>query len=521
MAFDINNQYTGKLFGQDRIGHTTPDLELSDPLRPWIPVPYPAPYLPALRQDQGHPKLASVVLSSHALVGLDKSGAIVPAGLFCGKTPAGSNQWCIVQYTSTSADQFTIDPRTGTNITPGTHVVFAAPADANPGNVTLTNGSIVTVTWADLNWAWSCNLFPSLTAGSTASTTTTRVPVSPVIVASTSAAPSTATWTLGGTTDTVYGQISFSLGVSGTVVTANLGSSTGEGNSTGATLANAVIAINNALSAASISTMHASTGSGTLIITGTVDTSAPANGTYTLAVTSDVDDLGTASTLIPYSYGVVRPVGVAIRNTFQYVGGVVVLDKSLNGGILYRLEGLVPTGFQVNNYMHEMGTAIQTQFVLRVPWIGATPNTLQTDANTDGIQGYYQSEGRTYTHYTGNPQPGAGVTFSIQQGDAGNYSDFSATTNSPVDLIGRIIGVMNMIHKVGYSNRIKTLWDPARMVGPMTDPNPASIMMGGSATGGLPYDLNLTTDGIYKASLIQGTQARAEYGTYVLVRVNL
>jgi hypothetical protein len=55
----------------------------------------------------------------------------------------------------------------------------------------------------------------------------------------------------------------------------------------------------------------------------------------------------------------------------------------------------------------------------------------------------------------------------------------------------------------------------------MTDPNPAAIMMGGSATAGLPYDLNLTTDGIYKASQLQKTQARAEYGTYVLVRVLL
>ena len=46
MPVDLNNQYTGKLFGQDRIGQTTPDLELSEPLKPWLPVPYPAPYLP-------------------------------------------------------------------------------------------------------------------------------------------------------------------------------------------------------------------------------------------------------------------------------------------------------------------------------------------------------------------------------------------------------------------------------------------------------------------------------------------
>jgi hypothetical protein len=91
---------------------------------------------------------------------------------------------------------------------------------------------------------------------------------------------------------------------------------------------------------------------------------------------------------------------------------VSIIDKSLAGGILYRLEGLNPIGFQVMNYMHEMGTAIQTQYVLKVPWIGATPNTLQQDATTDGIQGYVQGYGRTFAHFTGLPTTGAGVTFS-------------------------------------------------------------------------------------------------------------
>ena len=124
MPVDLNNQYTGKLFGQDRIGQTTPDLELSEPLKPWLPVPYPAPYLPGLRQDQGHPKLASVVLSSQHLIGQDKSGALVPSGLQCGKTPAGSNVWCIIQWGAGSIDQFTIDPRTGNAVTPGDHCVW-------------------------------------------------------------------------------------------------------------------------------------------------------------------------------------------------------------------------------------------------------------------------------------------------------------------------------------------------------------------------------------------------------------
>jgi hypothetical protein len=400
MAFDVNNQYTGKMFGNDRWpGHTTPDLEASEPIRPWLPVPYPAPYLPALRQDAGHPKLASVVLSSQHLVGQDKSGALVPAGLFCGVTPGASNKYCILQYSSGLADEFTVDPRTGGPVTPGDHVLLAAPSDAAPGNITLPNGTVVVISQPDIDFAHACNLFPAVQSGTTPT--------------------------------------------------------------------------------------------------------------------------GVAGAPVAYSFGVARPIGVAVRNVLQYIGGVKVLDTTLVGGILYRLEGMVPTGFQVNNYMHEMGTAIQTQYVLRVPWIGATPGTLQGFATTDNIRGYVQGYGRSFAHYTGAPQVGNGVTFSQQTGDCGNYSDFDATKNTPVDLIGRIIGVLNMIQKVGYSNRIKTLWDPSRMVGPTNNPNPASIMMGGSATGGIPYDLSLTTDGIYKASLIQKTAARPEYGTYVLVRVNL
>ena len=84
---DVNGQYYGQLYGQDRIGQTTPDLESSEWLRPWLPIAYPAPYLPTLRQDQGHPKLASIVIGAHQIVGQDKNGGLVPAGLFCGTQP--------------------------------------------------------------------------------------------------------------------------------------------------------------------------------------------------------------------------------------------------------------------------------------------------------------------------------------------------------------------------------------------------------------------------------------------------
>lgn len=378
MSIDQNGQYRGRMFGKDRQGHTTPDLEASGYITPWLPCPYPAPYLPTLRQDQGHPVLASLAFSSQMLVGQDKSGALVPAGLRSGPTGNGSGIWCILKYSSGNADEFVIDPRTGNNVTPGSHVVLACPTDAVAGNVTLEDGTVVAVSSADITFALACTLFPT---------------------------------------------------------------------------------------------------------------------------------------------GVARPIGVVQRNVLQYIGGVTVF--STTGGITYRLDGNVPIKFQMLNFMYEMGTAIRTQYMLRVPWIGATPSTLTTLATTDGVQGFSQGYGRTFTHYTGTPVVGGGVTFSTALGDAGNYSDFDPSKNSPVDLIGRIHGVVNAINKIGYANRVKTLFDPSRMGGPIADPNPVSIMMGGSATAGLPYELSLPTDGIYKAAKMQNKPIHPEYGTFVLVRVNL
>src|SRR5208337_1271614 len=88
MSFDVNNNYRGTLYGRDRLGYTTPDADASEPLRPFLPVPYPAPWLPGRRLDEGHPVGAQVVISSHQLVGLDKSGALIPAGLLGGSQGA-------------------------------------------------------------------------------------------------------------------------------------------------------------------------------------------------------------------------------------------------------------------------------------------------------------------------------------------------------------------------------------------------------------------------------------------------
>lgn len=382
MAFDINNQYTGNLFGRDRIGHTTPDAEATEVLRPWLPVPYPAPYLPAIRQDQGHPVLANVVLSSQQIVGQDKSGAFVPAGLFCGTQGSASSggEYCVLKYGSSDVG-FAYNAITGNLVAAAGEVaVIAAPSNAEINDVvTFADGTTYTIPDANtIALAQACNLF----------------------------------------------------------------------------------------------------------------------GTN----------------------GVVHPIGLTIRNVFQYIGGVDI--STTTGGMAYTLNGVIPVKFKVHNYMHEMGTAIQTAMVIRLPWIGATPSTLTTLTTDDGVSGYIQSNySRSFVHFTGTPTFGALVKGSNALGDAGNYTEWDSSSDDVADICGRIVGIQNMYPIRDFANRVRTLWDPSRLIGPIKDPNPSSIMMGGSQTGGIDYQLNLGTDGAFKKAYDQGKTLHNEYSTYVLVKV--
>lgn len=380
MSFDINNQYTGNLFGRDRIGHTTPDAEATEVLRPWLPVPYPAPYLPTLRQDQGHPVLANVVLSSNQLVGQDKNGAFVPAGLFCGTqaTVSLGGTYCALKYSASDVG-FATNPLTGNLVAAAGEVaVIGAPSNGNDGDViTFADGTTYTLQAGNAAAAKACNLFPG-------------------------------------------------------------------------------------------------------------------------------------------AHGRVKPIGLVIRNVFQYLGGVDV--SSTTGGVTYKLNGVLPVKFKIHNYMHEMGTAVQTSMVIRLPWIGVAPNTLSTLASGDSVSGYVQSNySRSFVHFTGTPTFGGLVQGSVQLGDAGNYADWDGV--SVDDVCGRIVGIQNMYPIRDYANRVRTLWDPSRLVGPIKDPNPSSIMMGGSTTGGIDYALNLGTDGIFKKAYDQGKTLRNQYSTYILVKV--
>jgi hypothetical protein len=390
MSQDIHGQLTGGFFGHDRIGHNTPDNEASETYRPYLPISYPAPWLPGLRVDDGHPVHGQVAISHQMLVGVDKSGALVPAGMVCGDTGTNASHatgagYYAVKYSQTDVDFGVIHPFTGAAVTVGQVAFLAAPTDGvNTDVVTFPDGTTKSPSTPEITAAKACDLFPG---------------------------------------------------------------------------------------------------------------------------------------------GKAKPIGVAVRNVWQYLGGTKV--SSTTNGILYTLDGMIPVKWKFQNYMHEMGTAIVSSIYLRLTWIGDNTTDLTTVASGLSITGYTQTNyGRSFVHFTGAKGTSAGqfhvgslVKASEALGDAGHFAPFN-TTSDKVDLaVGRVMGVQALYPAKDFLNRVRTLWDKSRLGGPLQDPNPASIMMGGSVTGGLPYPQNLGTDGLLKLALTQNKTPDAKMYTVVYVMV--
>ncbi len=387
MSFDVNNQYTGTFFGKDRLGHTTPDPDGSEWLRPFLPVPYPAPWLPGKRRDEGHPVGAQVVLSAGHLVGLDKSGALIPGGLMSGSTGNGGPS-CAIKY---SADDvgFAFNPKTGVKVAAAGESVLLACATDAAAPLTVDG---VEYDAAAITWAKACDLIPG---------------------------------------------------------------------------------------------------------------------------------------------GVARPVGYAIRNVFQYLGGVSV--TATTKGMAYGLNGVTPVGkngasFAVHNYMHEPGTAVQTMMILHLPWIGKDLAQLAALATAAGITGYTFSDyAKSFVHFVGDAGAGAGklyrgcaVVASNLLGDYGNFKPYDKSADDADMIIGRVIGIENIYPIRDYADRVRTQFDRAAgLVGPFADRNPSTFMMGGSATRGLDYAINISTNGLLRKLIDAGaTEIPAEAASYIWVSVN-
>jgi hypothetical protein len=253
------------------------------------------------------------------------------------------------------------------------------------------------------------------------------------------------------------------------------------------------------------------------------------NGTVITVAGPDLT-FAAACTLIPG--GTARALGFAVTNFFTYLGGIQILSSV--GGISYLMLTQRPDLMQVTNYMHSMGSAIKTHFVLRVPWIGATPNTLATLATANAVIGYTQTDfSRSFVHFTGAKGNTPGTFFlgcSIVPSnagngtDAGNYAPFNPAVNHADDIVGKVLGVELMYPIRDYADRVRTQFDRAtEFVGPRMDPNPVTFQMGGSATKGLDFAISLGTNGLFQLAVRQNITAltsRPELSTYVIMHVN-
>ena len=455
--FDQNNNYRGTFYGKDRLGMVTPDCDASDPLQPYLPCGYPAPYLPIRRRDEGHPVAAGVVLSSGYLVGVDKSGGLVPAGLRSGSTGPGGPYVALV-YGNDDVG-FSYNPSTAAKVAhAGEYALLAAPSDAI-GAVANVTGTI---------------------AGGSLSTLTL-----------------TEAEDHDGAAD-------------GIVVGSYVSVATVAGVRRVAARAGLVLTLDKPATAAAAQAVS--------IALPTINGVNILQSDVTAALACDLIPGGTA-----------RALGYALRNTFQYIGGVDLVSPT--GGMLYVHDGMNPTKFTVHNYMHEMMTAIRTSFVLRMPWIGASPTTLGDLAAADGVAGYVQDDWtRSFTHFTGAAGrnygqifPGCSVVPSDQNGalDSGHFAPYNPDVHKPDQICGRVLGVEKLFPIRDYTDRVRTQFDRAQeLVGPWREPHAVQMMMGGSATRGLDYQVNISGGGIFRLAKDQNKPIHDEYGTYVYVLVN-
>lgn len=468
MAQDIHGQYSGILFGpRDRQGFNTPDNEASETLQPYLPISYAAPWLPGLRQAQGHPIGGQVAISTQMIVGVDKNGYLVPAGMRSGTQ---------AQFKSVSI----------------TNRVLTSKVATFTANNTFVEGQSVTISGytggdAVLNGTWVVDAAKStefVLIIDNADITTGAGTGTSVVVAANAGS---------------YFAVKYSQTDADFLVT-NV--------KTGAACAAGDVAV---LAAPSDG------------VAGDVIT-FPDGSTYTILA----GDLTFVATCNMFPGGKAKPVGIAVRDVWQNMGGVTV--SSTTGGINYTCDTMIPIKFKFHNYMHEMGTAVRTEFYLRLTWIGNNTTDLATVASGLSISGYTQSnESRSFVHFTGAKGAAAGglhvgalVKASTALGDSGHYGLLNTAAGDGADeKIGRVLAIQEMYPAKDYLNRVKTLWDTSKMGGTWTEPNKASVMMGGQTTGGLDYALNLGTNGLLKKALDQGKTPDAKMYTvvYVLIRM--
>lgn len=456
-SFDVNNNFIGNYYGTDRKGHTTPDPDGSEVLRPFLPVPYPAPWLPARRRDEGHPVGASIVLSAGYAVGLDKSGALIPAGLKSGSTGtlASGAGYCLLKYGSDDIG-WTVNPKTGAKVLAASSLLIACPSDAQEG----ASGLTLTI---DVPGAGKVFTVASGSAGDKAKvavgqTISVAGLADPLTIAAVAADVSTIT-----VAEVVPNDV------------------------TGAAMTYVAPVVDGVtLTAADLAWAKTCD----LIPGGT----ARAIGYAIRNVFQYIGGTKVSSTTkgIEYVLNGMQPAGFVINNYMHEPGTAIQTSMVLRvpwiGKDLAQLEAAATTA----------GLSVPTEYNF--------PDYSKSFVHFSGDLG--AGAGKLFR--------GCAVVASDAHSDSGNYRPFNSAKDNADQVIGRVIGIENMYPIRDYADRVRTQFDRAQSFqGPFMDKNPQTFMMGGSATRGADYAIALGTNNLLRALLSKGAAVPAEAATYV------
>jgi hypothetical protein len=114
-------------------------------------------------------------------------------------------------------------------------------------------------------------------------------------------------------------------------------------------------------------------------------------------------------------------------------------------------------------------------------------------------------------------------------GDAGNYMPYDPAKHEISSVVGRVHGIEHLYPIRDFADRVRTAFERHEsQIGPMKDRNPVTGLMGGSATRGIPYQVSVGTNGLFRKYIDQGKAAQlvadvdheAIYST-VLIRILL
>lgn len=195
----------------------------------------------------------------------------------------------------------------------------------------------------------------------------------------------------------------------------------------------------------------------------------------------------------------VIPVGIATYNIYNNLGGCTFTVWPT-----YSMDMSNPINYRLHNTTKEDAVAFTCDYVIEVPWIGATTPTGLTTAAL------------SYAHAVGSFEYGGPV--SCLTTNPGVFTP--GTTRADRLFIGQVLGY-RVYATPGATVGASTSYDNLHRVRTaeyayVTSPN-VSWQMPGSATKGIPRAIHLATDGAYSKGLTGWDSA----GNYTSILINI